>query len=407
MDTVTQQNGWIPIVYNNTLGIKKNNYYYTTNQLYHFRQRPILETNPQLIHIGEYRPLLLDSNNFCALPIVLNNNNFFVNQLTNIVYIRPKDTTISVPGTMSYNFELFGRFTFAGQYNPYLNSTSTYQKPFLDVIPSNTYKTPIVDKNERQHVDPIENSLTSNPYPTKKEILPDENKPIVLQNNFLTNTSLITFLIPFFTSITKNIDSLKKSIDSIISKVQNPRIIVITNSYELKLDEKVMILPYTRYLGRLGYENRLNIIMKNECDIATFYNFLIGTYVKTSMFTIWNYNWEIEQWNNNIIGDKIFNVVNYYSYRDTVYKSQRSGVIGFLLGSKNRYSTSQDLTHTVVNGITMKNMDLGIIVRGNYSISDYEDRKGNVLFGNEIEMRDFYNKVLNEITVDYTEKIIS
>ena len=413
MEPVTPQNGWYLILYNNTLGIRKNNtpYYYSTTSVFHFNSRPILEYTPNLLYIGEYKPIMMDSNYFASLPLNINDNLFFVNQMTRIVYIKPKDLVIIIPQTMPYDFKLYENFTFAGNYNPYLNSLATSNKKFSDMIPKKVYhKTPKVDTSEKHHIDPIENTLTENPYP--------KNNPYKISNVQkqafhipAPNSSIITFIIPFLTHFTNNTDRLFNTIESIMTKVVYSKLFLITNNSNLQLPENVSklvtVVPYTKYVGRLGYENKLNIKMDNGYDVASFYNSLIDNLVKTQLYTIWNYNWYIEEWNNAIVSTRCFSIPNYYICGEEVYKSNKYGRLGYILSGKMKYTTSPDGYDISINGIGVNKMDNMIKIRGTYDNTDYLDRKCIMLYGNEIEVKTFFDNIRNNLShVDFVQKII-
>jgi hypothetical protein len=412
MEPVTIQTGWYLIIYNNTLGIKKanTNYYYSTTSTYHFNSRPILDNTPDLIYMGDYKPVLLESNYFCSLPLNINDNVFFVNQMTRIVYIKPKDIVIIIPHTLPYDFKLYESFTFAGNYNPYLNSKSTSNKMFSDIIPKTSYyKTPKADTNEKHHIDPIENTLTDYPYPSKST-----HAPLVVKQVFNVTSptgSMITFLIPFLTNISSNTISLFRTIESIVKLVPFYRIFIITNNSTLQIPETlvkfVSIVPYTQYVGRLGYENKLNMKIKNGYDVANFYNNLITNVVKTNLFTIWNYNWELEEWNDNVTANKCFSVPNYYIYNDQEYKSNKYGRMGYILANKTKYTTTTDGYDISVNGLGMNSLDNKIRVRGNFDNTDYIDKKSLLLYGNELEMNTIFENINNNLPIDnFVQKII-
>jgi hypothetical protein len=413
MEPVTTQNGWYLIIYNNMLGIRKSNtnYYYTSNSTYHLNIQPVLDYTPNLIYLGEYKPVLLDSNNFSSLPLNINDNVFFVNQMTKIVYIKPKDIVIMIPQTMPYDFKLYERFTFAGNYNPYLNYTSTSNKLFYDIIPrAEAYKTPKVDTNQRHHIDPIENTLTEYPYPNKSTDTPVSVKQIF--NIPSPSGGMITFLIPFLTNISSNTNSLFKTIESIVKLVPFYRIIIITNNSNIQLPENIVkfvsIVPYTQYVGRIGYENKLNMKIKNGYDLANFYNILINNLVKTNLFTIWNYNWELEEWNDAVVANKCFSVPNYYIYNnERIYRSSKYGRMGYILANKMKYNTTTDGYDISINGIGLNNVDNKIKVRGNFDNIDYEDRKCLLLYGNELEVKTFFVNINNNLPIDnFVQKIM-
>jgi hypothetical protein len=437
MEPVTTKNGWYLINYNNTLCIRKTNtpYYYTTNSVYHFgNTRPIIDTTPNLQYIGEYKPVMLESNYFASLPLNINDNVFFVNQLTRIVYIKPRDLTIIIPQTMPYDFKLYESFTFAGNYNPYLNSISSSNKIFSDIIPKTVFhKTPIVDTSEKHHIDPIENTLTENPYPNMKSTHTMPSKQI-LNMPYSSSGNTITFIIPFLTNWTTNSNSLFKTIESIMTRVTYSKIYVVTNNSRLQFPENisrvVTIVPQTKYVGRLGYENKLNMKMDNGCDVASFYNYLVSNLVKTQLYTIWNYNWLIEDWNETIVSSRCFSVPNcYIDEEDTIkcqsldtvepelatktlefpgrYKSNKFGRIGYILSNKMKYSTSTDGIDINVPGIRMNSIDYKIKVFGIYDSLDYDDRKNMMLYGNELELRTYFeNKKNNLSSSDFVQKII-
>ena len=280
------------------------------------------------------------------------------------------------------------------------------------MLPNSTPKQKkIVDPNVVLYSDPVENTLSDNPYPIKpKTDILDQKHNTVLANNTIVFTNMTTFLIPYLDRITTNIDSLIRSIESIIKHVNKYRIIVVTSDQNLKLPDNlqknVMILPYTRYISKLGYENKLNIIMQNGYDIATFYNFLISNYAKTNLCIIWNYNWVIDCWNNTNTSSRTIIIPNYYLYKGDLYKSSKACRIGYLLNNKNKYSTTNDLLDIVVNGLGMKELETKSIVKGIYDDVDLLERKNMLLYGNELEIKDFYNNITSGLNINYVEKII-
>jgi len=320
---------------------------------------------------------------------------------------------------MPYDFKLYESFTFAGNYNPYLNSLSTSTKLFSDVIPRTIYhKTAKVDTSEKHHIDPIENTLTDNPYPkcvtvptTIKQTINMSSNNRISFNTFSANSNIITFIIPFLNNWTTNTDSLFKTIESIIKNVTFYRIFLITNNPSLQLPENisklVTIVPYTKYVGRLGYENKLNMKINNGYDVANFYNFLIANLVKTQLYTIWNYNWVIEKWNETIVSSRYFSVSNYYIDNEQIYKSNNYGRFGYILSGNMKYITSLDGFDISVSGIGINNIDNNIKVRGNYDRIDFKDRKCFLSYGNEIEIKTFFeNKEKNLPYNDFVQKII-
>lgn len=433
LDSVTQKNGWTLIYYNNLVCIKKEMYYYTLSSMYHFRGNPEMELDQSLINLGEYKPVHLDSSMFSNLPIVISGNSFFVNLCTNIVYIKPRDIAILVPHSSPYNFDLYNTFTFAGIYNPYMNSTATTNKTFLSVIPNapapkkekkldtnvninandnlfqntlsdysyqipkpeepypysiNQYQHPINSINQNQY---SVNSINQNQYPMNQ-----------YQNSMKQQKSqeTITFLIPFLTQHTSNTDSLVKTMLSIIQYVPEHRILLVTNTASILLPEtlkdKVSIIQYSGYVGRLGQENILNTKMKNSYDVGSFYNYLVSSYVKTEYYTIWNYNWEIKKWDCIVRSNKLFNVPNYYHLENNTYVSKQSSRLGYILNKNMRYLNTPDNQDVIINKIGRESYDPNILVQGNYDLIDIKDRENILLYGNEIEMREIFNELTKD-----------
>jgi hypothetical protein len=412
LDPVTQANGWSLIYYNNKLGIKKNNSYYSLTSVYNYKGQPVLENSQSLQYLGEFRPVYLDTPFFAELPIVVNSHKFFVNQKTNIAYIRPMDLVIIIPNKLPYNIELYNSFTFGGTYNTYLNSTATSTKNFVDIIPKHVYKKPIppVPQPRSNTTDPFENTLTQYPKPVKN--IPDIPLKPKQDIPFIQNSFIITFIIPFIHS--KNENSLVKTVKSIREHVKESRIIIITNHPKdvdpnepipKSIADMVYNFNYNRYVGRLGVENLLNIKMKNTYDVCSFYNFLFSNYVKTELYTIWNYNWEIKKWDVKRQQNITFNVPNYYHLNDNLYRSTKYGKIGYVLTYKTRYQNTLDGQDVTVNGVGPECYEPNIIVQANFDSVDFEERKNMLLYGNEIDMRYFFqNKDIEKI--DNIEKII-
>ena len=300
LDPVIQKNGWNLVQYSNSVCVKKERFYYTLSAMYHFKGRPEPEFDSSLIHLGEYVPVHLDSSMFSGLPIVVSNNEFFVNLATNIVYIKPKDIAIMVPNNSPYNFELYGTFTFAGMYHPCMNSKSTSSNTFLSVIPHAPppKKEKKLDTNISAETNNnlVENTLSEYSYSVKPEVPNVPNIPNIsydmngqMQQRHFTNVYMnletITFLIPFLMPQTTNLNSLVKTVLSIVQHVKSYRILLITNANVETIPEtirdKLFIIQHNKYVGRLGQENILNLKMKNLYDVASFYNYMISSYVKT------------------------------------------------------------------------------------------------------------------------------
>jgi hypothetical protein len=208
---------------------------------------------------------------------------------------------------------------------------------------------------------------------------------------------------------TTNMNSLVKTVLSIVKHVKFYRILLITNVNVENIPEmirdKLFIIQHNRYIGRLGQENLLNLKMKNLYDVASFYNYMISSYVKTDWCTVWNYNWEIKKWDCIVKGNRIYNVPNYYHTEDQLYLSRQSGRVGYILNKNMRYASTVDGQDIMVPKLGKESFEPNIIVQGNYDIVDVEDRKNILLYGNEIEMREFFNQIKSDKIVDSVEKI--
>jgi hypothetical protein len=403
LEPVLQEKGWTLIYYNNLLCIKKSHVYYSLSSMYKFKGQPFVETDPSLQYLGEYIPVSQHNSFFASLPMVVQNNSFFVNQKTNIVYIKPLDLAIMVPNRIPYQLELYSNYTFGGVYHPYMNSTSTSGKLFLDILPKavapkKTVPPPPMKLNH-EHV--VENTLTQ--YPTPKQVVA-LTKTIVAQP-----PEPITFLIPFL-HYTSNIEALIKTLGSIITHVKENRIILITNidPTDIPLDIRKMIYinNYNRYVGKLGIENTLNLKMNNKYDVVNFYHFLITTYVKTNFFTVWQPHWEIKSWNMNLRKNTSIIIPNFYQWKDERYRSQKYGRMGYVVSKTTRFSSTIDGQDVVINGMGVQQIDPAIVVEANFEKNDFDDRKNMLLYGNEIEMRQFYEQMEAGKPMEGVEKVI-
>jgi hypothetical protein len=209
---------------------------------------------------------------------------------------------------------------------------------------------------------------------------------------------------------TTNVNSLVKTVVSIVKHVKSYRILLITNANVETIPEmirdKLFIIQHNRYVGRLGQENLLNLKMNNLYDLASFYNYMISSYVKTDWFTVWNYNWEIKKWDGIIKANRIFNVPNYYHMEEQVYLSRQSGRIGYILNKNMRYVSTLDGQDIMIQKLGKESFEQNIIVQCNYDMVDIMDRQNMLLYGNEIEMREFFNQIQNGRIIDTVEKII-
>jgi len=405
LEPVLQEKGWTLIYYNNILCIKKSNVYYTLTSMYKFKGQPILEMDPSLQYLGEYIPVIQHNNFFAMLPISVHNNNFFVNQKTNIVYIKPLNIGIMIPNRLPYQFELYTQYTFGGTFHPAMNTNATSGKRFIDMIPKTGLPKQVsvpVYINNHEHV--VENTLTQYPTPQKLSVM---KMPQPVTNNLVDEA--ITFLIPFLT-YTDNIDSLLVTLKSIISNVRDYRIVLITNidTVEIPLEIRRMIYinNYFRHVGKLGIENSLNLKMNNKYDVLNFYHFLVSTYVKTNLYTVWQPHWEIKQWNANINQNTSMIIPNYYHWKETEYRSKKYGRTGYILTKTTRYSNTSDGQDVIIAGMGIQHIDPRIVVQANYHKMDLENRKNMLLYGNELEMRDFFEKIQTGELLEEIEKVI-
>ena len=371
MEIIHENNGWTLYHSGTHFYILKKNQYFTLppQQLYHFTHTTATATTrlkPQFIHLGEYKPTCADSAFFSALPLVYNNHTFFVNTNTQIVYITPPPNhnnggggipSLQLPQTTSYNFNLCGNYKFAGMYHPYTNATSHFaHKTFL------------------QFISPLAATAAAAAAAT-----PPTPPPTPIRNN-------ITFIIPFIH--TTNTESLNRTITSLQTHVAEPFTIVILTPHVIpsQYPPNIQIVPYTNYVGHLGFENRLNILMNNKYDRATFYNSFIATYGKlTPLCAIWEYNWLLEKWHP---ARGMFKVPNFYQQKDLYLPSpQNTGKVGALLhGKTDTYSTTPDQQDTALKLPINHEM----VVKGIYTPHDARDWQNLVPYGNLIEMKQYF-----------------
>lgn len=412
LEPVLQEKGWTLIYYNNTLCIKKSNVYYSLTSMYRFKGQPMLEMDPSLQYLGEYTPVIQHNNFFAMLPISVHNNNFFVNQNTNIVYIKPLNIGLMIPNQLPYQFDLYTQYTFGGTFHPAMNANATSGKRFIDMIPKTgipkQISVPVSTINVLNHEHVVENTLTQ--YPTQQKVSTIKISQQVT-NNVINNVAneCITFLIPFLT-YTENIASLIVTLKSIISNVRDYRIVLITNidSLEIPLEIRRMIYinNYFRHVGKLGIENSLNLKMNNKYDVLNFYHFLISTYVKTNLYTVWQPHWEIKQWSGNIRQNASIIIPNYYHWNGIKYRSKKYGRTGYVLTKTTRYSNTPDGQDVIISGMGIQHVHPMILVQANYHKIDLEDRKNMLLYGNEVEMRDFFEKIQTGELLEEIEKVI-
>lgn len=427
IDEVHPNNKWELILIKNDLFskfiIKKGVYYYNIVDITPFKNiRYSIHLNEELnsICLGEYRPLLADNGFISILPIVLNGNEYVINIRTKIIYIRPKNITYLFSKYTSYNTEIFNECYYGGIYKPYLNAENHTGQLFIQMIPnSQKYSQPISNMNHTPNN--IQNKYVSvhqyDKMQSSKSLLGDkmlnQNEYNGMNNPQLFNVKTIedihrvdsiTFIVPFLEKHTNNKGMLEKTLWSIVNNVQKKMIIVVTNKEHFELNPELMkyvsIYQYGFYVGKLGYENRLNVLMKNGFDIASFYNTIINQTVKTDSYIIWNYNWLlVNQWNISET-NLCIPIYNYYLFNGNEYQS-KNYTFGVLLDNKKRYSSTSDFMNIYVPNIKQTLINIKAPIKCLYSEEDYLEVKSAMVYENNKELKNFYESILNNTIPDY------
>lgn len=444
IDIVHPNNKWELILIQNQetnkLVIKKGIYYYDVNDINIFKnQKYSIKPfdNDLKVHLGEFRPLLTDMMYLTLLPIGFNGNEFIVNVRTKIVYIKPMNVTLMLTKNNTYNFDAFKDYYYGGIFNQYLNADNHTGQLFISIIPGQnrnlqkqnnslqSKQTPALQQSINQNII-NSNSISSNSIPNNFDN--NFNKPLnydkiksstsllgdklLMSNNYvqmkqpqkfdvpvsekIIGINKITFVVPFLEKHNNNIEQLNKSLWSIVNNVDNKEILLVTNknNFELSPDliNYVTIFRYNNYVGTLGFENRLNVIMRNGFDIASFYNNIITNLVKTDTFIIWKYNWEIyNPW--NIVEVNIgFPIYHHYKYNGKEYQSKTFSY-GIVLDSRKRFSNTQDYLNIFIPGISGVVTNQIIPIKSVYSEIDNLDVKNKITYEDNKELKDFYEKI--------------
>ena len=431
IDVVHPTNKWELVSIRNSqinqLIIRKGNYFYNLNNIslfknFNFSIRPYNESS---ICLGEFKPLFIDMMYLSLLPISLNGNEFILNIRTKIVYIKPKNITLMLSKNTEYNFETIKNYYYGGIFNQYLHCENHTGKLFIETIPSKnkTSNSVIVPEkpikeipnnfnnnfNKKLNYDQVQlnNSLLgdklliSNNYVTNKPLMIN-----VSQNGNVLEVNKIIFIIPYLEKHDNNIQQLYNSLRSIIYNVDNKEIYLITNKESFELDPEfinhIQLIRYPNYVGSLGFENRLNNLMKNGYDLAYFYNYIINNLVKSECYIIWKYNWILtDKWNINE-ANVSFPIYNYYKYKEKEFKS-KTFVNGILADSKKRFNTTPDLMNIYLPNINMLT-NLIIPIKCVYGELDYENVKNKITYDENRELKDFYENIMKDQIPDYIEK---
>lgn len=419
-DIVHPNNKWeLQMIQNldiNQLIIKKGLYYYTIEHLHLFKNQPVAVKSSldAKFNLGIFRPLLTDIMYISQIPISFNGNEFIVNSKTKIIYIKPKNITIMIPKNTSYNIESVKDYFYGGIFNQYLNSENHTKQLFTSIIPGYNKPNTTINNSQNNYENNFNKLLKYDTLQSSNSLLGDK---LLMSNNYVKmkepqkfalqniekvwEVNQITFVIPYLEKHHNNSEQLIKSIWSIIRHVNNKQILLVTNkdSFELPLDlvHHVKLYKYNGYIGTLGFENRLNVMMKNKADLASFYNNIIENFVKTDTFIIWKYNWElIEEW-NIVEVNTTFPIFNYYYYNSKEYTSKLFS-IGMILDNKRRYISTNDYFNICVPGIFNITNNLKIPIKCIYTEKDYVDVKNKLTQDDNRELKDFYIKMeKNEI----------
>jgi hypothetical protein len=419
IDVVHPNNKWeLVCIQNSQMNrfiIKKGVYYYNINDMSIFRNHRFIvkpEENSVSVCLGEFRPLVADMMYLTLLPISFNGNEYIVNIRTKIVYIKPRNITLMLAKNTEYNFETFKNYFYGGIYNPYLNSENHTGQIFLKMLPSAVQKI-IPDNiqnryNRQMEYDEVQRTksllgdkmLLKNDYVAMRE----PQKFVVHLEDTVTGVDRITFIVPFLEKHHNNYEQLVKTLWSIVNNVEKKEIFLVTNKAGIELPADLIghvnIYEYKFYVGSVGYENRLNVMMRNGYDLCNFYNSIIGYLVKTDSYIVWQYNWElVDKWNVSEVNVSI-PVYNHYVFNGKGYKS-KSYVLGHLADNRKRYSNTPDFMNIYIHGVNNVVTNVISPIKCVYSESDYADMKNSVTYDNNREVKDFYEKMGKDEVPEY------
>jgi hypothetical protein len=418
IDVVHPSNKWeLVCIQNNQMNrfiIKKGVFYYDINDIglfRNFRYTVKVAEETATVSLGEYRPLLSDMMYLTLLPISFNGNEYIANIRTKIVYIKPKNTTLMLTKNTEFNTDAFSNYFYGGIFHQYLNTDNHTGQLFINMIPSKAQKM-IPDNfqerfNKQTAYDTARrnNSLLGDKLLMKNEYALNTPQTFVLQNTEkVIGYNKISFIVPFLEKHTNNYEQLIKTLWSIVNHVENKEIFLVTNKNGLELPveliQHVKIYNYNFYVGSLGYENRLNVMMKNGYDRCNFYNNIINYLVKTDCYIVWNYNWELyDKWNVSEV-NVCLPIYNYYSFSENEYRS-KSYTFGLLVDNRKRYSNTPDFMNIYIPGINNTITNIIIPVKSVYSESDYLDNKNKVTYEDNKELKDFYERMANGQIPEY------
>jgi hypothetical protein len=423
LDVVHPSNGWSIILLNEGSTkkyiIKKNEFYYELHTTSYFKNCPFTEkfiqALPDLrVNLGYFKPLINDQSYLNELPIEIQGNLFIMNNRTNIIYIKPNNIVLGIQKRLKFDQGILQNCLFGGMFHNFLHSENHTNQPFLNVMQIKKPKPNNPNVFGKQYVNKLEYDkqlsnkslledkiLNNNPYTIMK-------KPQVFQVPQPEETKKIqkiTILIPYLNKHTNNKEQLERTISSILKFMNNSifAIYVITNKDTYEFDNELMsrvkVVLYKNYVGSLGIENRLNVSMKNKCDIATFYNFIIQNYVVSDTFIIWEYNWELYGNWNVLESNLAIPIYNHYKYGDKEYKS-RNSTYGLLLDQTKRYVNTRDLTNVYVP-VKKTLTNILVPVKNVYTLEDYEDIRNRITFETNREVKDFYRNIMEGRVPEY------
>ena len=380
MDIINEQNCWILCCCSNRknfyiLHVKKKAYFRVVeggppSHFYHPPHLLVSEAPVGMFYLGEYRPVCEDAALFCKLPIM--NNNIIVNTRTNIAYYYTlKDNNHFLEekgegcGDNNNNVNL-QECKFAGPYHPHLNADSYI-----------------------------------------------EDRPLLRALNYNFGPSYnMTFIIPFLHNHTTNVQSLARTIASIETNVSEPCVVaVVVASLDTTLNmvcgiknnknnNKKMVVyavEHHGYVGHLGFENRLNVMMKNNSDRASFYNALLLTYGSgTKRCAIWEYNWVLEADVPPARG--LFKAPLWWSF-----SAEKEGPImgthavgAILHAATDKYGTTSN-GQDVTSGTGLPWLSLSLVaVKAFYDEYDMEEWRHRYLYGPQVGVKKYFENLKTE-----------
>ena len=378
MDIINEQNGWVLCCSrdNSKLlfvlhGRKKGYYRVAGPTLSHFKKAPQVllgEAPVGLFYLGEYKPVCADAAHFRKLPMM----SIIVNPCTNIAY--------SIKSSMEENNETKKKkeeedkeivnlhsCKFAGPYHPHLNADSYMEGQTL----------------------------------------------LRAVNYNLGQAYAMTFIIPFLHTHTTNVKSLTRTIASIKANVSECAVVVVTDSKTLEMvadlcettkSAVIYAVEYQGYVGHLGFENRLNVLMQNNSDRASFYNYLLRTYGSgTKRCAIWEYNWVITTTTTtnttalfNYRG--VFKVPLWWRQCETEEDKEEEMTGQAVLGAVLNASTDKYGTTSNGQNVTLPSFlpTLPVLMKAHYSEYDVSEWRHRCLYGHQVGVKLFFENLSNK-----------